>query len=170
MSPRRRPLEVLVERGDWLCGAGALVLLSGCTDPLVGDWLLTEIDVDGVDFNGLSYHYTYNGYYDGCGWYTYVVDMELSGELSVAEDFDADFDLSYSYSLKFSSQDCGGAEESASGTDTYSGEAHEGGDKGEYKISLKGEERMKLTCQLNDDSDELECDDDDGILLIFERD
>ncbi len=162
-------MGVFVERGDWLCGAGALVFLSGCTDPLVGDWLLTEIDGGGVDFNGLSYHYTYNGYYDGCGNYSYVLDLEVSGELSVAEDLDADLDLSYSYSLSLSTQDCGDAEDSASGTDTYSGEAHEGGDKGEYKISLKGDERLKLTCQLNDDADELECD-DDGILLIFERD
>jgi hypothetical protein len=130
---------------------------AGCSSGgLMGEWLLTGMEIDGEDYSAYLAGQSYT--YDGCT-YTYTYRMSLEFDDRKGATYTGQFTQAYSYSY---SGTCGS--ESYSESYSYNAEA-EKQSKGEYKIGIDDED-LNLDCTLEED--ELACE-DDGDELTFER-
>ncbi|MBK9369982.1 MAG: hypothetical protein IPN01_27400 [Deltaproteobacteria bacterium] len=135
-------------------------LLTGCGDPLVGDWELVDIRP-----GGLSISYSYSGYDGSCGSYSYDLDAELYGLLAIDSELEARFELDIALSYEYDSDFCGSDSVQYTYEYTYSGKAERDGDT--YEIRLRDDtESMDLSCKL--DGSELRCEAEDET-YIFEQ-
>ena len=136
---------------------------TGCgANGLIGEWLLTDISVDGQDLSealleGDSYTY------EGCT-YTSAFAVSMEFKEKDGKEFSGDFEQSYTYTYE---GDCGSSSDDSDSV-SYDAEAEET-DKNAYEIEVDDID-LDLACTLEDD--ELECEgesDDTTIDLIFER-
>lgn len=135
-------------------------LLTGCGDPLVGDWELVDIRP-----GGLSYSYSSSGYDGECGDYSYAVELEIYGMLAVDRDLEARFEVDFAYSYEYSTDFCGSDSSQYTYEYTYTGSAERDGDT--YEIRLRDDgEAFELSCKV--DGSELRCEAEDGT-FIFEQ-
>lgn len=129
---------------------------TGCalfTDPIVGSWEMTEI-------NGEDPSYTYT-YGPEC-----YLDIERSMEFDVEEKDgklvgDGEMDFGYS-------GPCYGKSYSGSYSFDFEVDGKQT-DKGEYEITFETEEGDDLDLECTLDDDVLECEDDEGNDMVFER-
>lgn len=129
-----------------------LFATTGCTDVSVGDWVMTELIIDGEE-----YQLTYTD--DG---YTY----ELQGEFSVEDDGEAKFKITQIYSGEGYFQ-----------TYSYTWEGEwQLASRGEISVELEGQSDgmgdLELDCTVDDE--ELECEGEESTMgdmdVLFERD
>jgi hypothetical protein len=139
---------------------------TGCTPGIVGEWSLTELEIDGEDYaEYLGYSYSYE--YNGC---TYSFSVSVNFNLTIEReegDFEGEFSGGYS----------GSYTNSCDPSENYSESYSEGSDadvesagSGVWEIDIDDFD-WKLECTV--EGDELLCDGDyDGedIEVVFERD
>lgn len=104
-----------------LVALSTTALTAACTDPIVGDWELTDVG---------GYLAQYLEEYGG----------SINGELRIDEDLDAEFEFELCYSY-YGYRYCYGEE-------YEDGEVEDDGD-GEYTIEFKRDD-FKLACELDD--------------------
>lgn len=122
-----------------------LGLGAACTDPIVGDWELTEVDGQDVPLTE-----TYN---------------EFGYELTVTKEAQLRVDKSLEATMEIEFSEEGEDGYSYHHTYTYKGGVEKGPDRADYKIDLDAVEGLDFTCTL--DESELDCEDDDGVDFVF---
>lgn len=166
MSARSFPLQLTALS---LTTGAMATTTAGCnvfSPDIVGEWSMTEIELNGEDYTDefLGYSGTYE--YDGCVYaYSYGRGLTLTVEKDEGE-LEADFSLTYTESY---SNSC---EPSENYSESY-GEDYdtdiEKGDDGVWEIEIDDLD-WKLECTIEDD--EMTCEGDyDGIDIdiVFER-
>lgn len=125
----------------------SLSLNVSCADPIVGDWELVELDGDEWPVDET---YTNDGY-------SYTV--EASSVLTINKELEAELEMDIEIE----------GEDGYTYDSSYSGDGEvTPGKRGQYDIEIDDDEiELELSCTL--DKDELSCEDDDGVDLIFER-
>ena len=115
--------------------------LTGCVDPIVGDWNITV-----ASSYDMPYTYTFSYYGLTCSfqWSTTA--------LSITEEFAASLRFDFSY-------DCFGYSSSESAT--YTGTVSVTEKKARYAINLTGEDALNLDCSMKDET-MLDCTDQYG--------
>lgn len=162
MTPRSFPLPLMS-----LGLTAVAATTSACTPSIVGDWSLTELELDGEDYSEVLEGYSESYDDNGC-IYTYAVSINVTltiesdkGELSA--------ELSNGYSESYTNS----CDPSENYTDSYSDDYDadiEKGDDGVWEIEIDDLD-WKLECTV--DGDEMMCEGDyDGadIEAVFERD
>ena len=138
--------------------AGLVTLAStGCAPAIVGEWRLTELNVNSSDFE-LEVTFDYGGQ---------QVDQTLEGELRVTADLTASFESRLTRTTTLDVVDSEGEDDVVSYAYTYAyawegeGEAAQV-DEIDLELAALDESRedLELDCTLEDD--ELECDGDNG--------
>jgi hypothetical protein len=139
---------------------------TGCTPSVVGEWSLTEIELDGEDYSAALEGVSTTDEYDGCT-YNYSASMEF--KLTIESDKDgleAEVSQTYSYSYTNSCEPSENYTESDS--EDYDAEIDKG-DNETWDIEVDDLD-WKLECTV--DGDEMMCEGDyDGedIEMVFER-
>ena len=122
--------------------------LTGCADPVIGDW-------DIVEAAGYQLPYSYS-----VSYYGYSCSFQLSTTaLSVTDDLAASFRFEWHI-------DCFGY--TSSDGITYTGTVSVVEKKARYTISLTGEEALILGCSMQDKT-LLDCTDQDGAVWSLQK-
>jgi len=135
---------------------------SACSSGgVMGDWLLTGLEVDGEDYGSMLDGYSET--YDGCT-YTAQVSVRLEFDEKDGDAVTGEYKQIYSYSTS-------GACEDESYTDSYSYDAEATkGDEGSWDIDVDDMD-LDMNCVIEDD--EMECDSEFygyEATFVFERD
>ena len=133
------------------CGAAAPAL-GGCAPSILGEWELTDID-------GYELEYSYS--YDGC---SYTIRRGFTLELEEKDGDKVTGEAEFSFQYTATGGSCDGPA-SYSERYEYDLEAELGSDK-VWEIEIE-EVDTTLECTLEDDT--LDCEDDTGLDLTFER-
>ena len=155
-------------------------VIAGCKEPIVGDWNLVDIELEGdgynIDFDGTTYSFTYDGEDDTCGSYAATDSMTITGQLVVDDALVSRFSLDITYDYSKTSDDC----PTLTSTDSDEGADYVGDtvaqEDGSYTIYLsEGGDDLELSCRVRTDNTTMDCDgetdeDDMELELVFAKD
>ena len=153
-----------------LATLGISCLIGCASEPIIGDWELTSIEIEDMDMDGLKYTYEVDGQDDYCGNYALSYTMTFDASMTVDENLLVEMEMTTDYSSSFESANCPSESESGTDSSDYSGEVT-ANDDGTYDVELEGDEDdLELECTINDAGDELECEDDqDEVSVTFSK-